>query len=91
MRRRVRYAELDPGMLDDLEPVVDVLVRAYPKRSRNECLRWLLGDAAVDENSRVLLDAARRASRQRIAAERVRADIRAGRYSDPPPICWRAA
>lgn len=91
MRRRALASLPEDMDADDLEPIVAVLVQAYPKVTRDQCYRWLLGDRAVDENARVLLDAARRASRLRVAAQLVKADIRAGRFDAPPPICWRAA
>lgn len=91
MRKRRAVASLPEGMDEaDLQPIVAVLQRAYPKVSRDQCYRWLLGERTLSDNDRVLLAAARRASRMRIAAERVKADIRAGRF-DLAPITWRAA
>lgn len=89
--RKARPANLDSELLEDIEPVVQVLERAYPKVTREQCYRWLLGDHAVAEDDRVLLDHARRVSKLRIRAEQVRKDIREGRYDAPEPISWRAA
>lgn len=78
--------ELPDGMdAADIEPILAVLLEAYPRIGRDQCLRWLLGDRVVDDAGRVLIDAARRASRLRLAACRVRADIGRGRYDRAGP------
>ena len=91
-RRRVEPATLLPPVPEGFDETVAVVLAAQhaavaarngpasAKASRDDVVRWLLGDAAVAEGDRVLLDHARRCSRQRIRADQLRRDVWRGTY-----------